>query len=118
MVIKLKNKKPSPAGIGLEEKLSMAEATNKKLAAEVQELSQLVHQRNDEISLLNERLNNLACDMVDSQTGEVVKAVFSPAGQLVSWAEIKGLISGLMDNNLNLYQQVLIASFLVGYKGR
>lgn len=109
---KLKSKKPA-GEIGLEEKLAIAQETNRKLMAEVLSLSELVNQRNGENSLLLQRLENSYHDLINRSTGEVVPALFTPAGATMSWGEIKSIAEQLVDGQLTLVERVLVASFLI-----
>lgn len=96
------------------DKLRAAEGSTMRMMGVVDELSQKVNQQKEQIELLKKTVENLAADMVSQETGEVVKAVFVPNGQMYSWAEISNLVNALWDERpFTYYEKVKLAVYLL-----
>lgn len=96
------------------DKLRAAEGSNMRMMGVVNELSQTINQQKEQIELLKKTVENLASDMVSQETGEIVKAVFVPNGQMYSWAEIGNLVNALWDERpLTYYEKVKLAVYLL-----
>lgn len=95
------------------DKLRAAEGSNMRLMGVVNEMSQTINQQKEQIELLKKTVENLSADMV-GETGEVVRGVFVPNGQMYSQREIGNLVDAIWDDKpLTFYEKIKLAVFLL-----